>query len=112
MDELLTFLASTVRVSTPLLFAALGGLYSERSGVINIALEGKMLMGAFAGAAIAFATHSAWWGALGAGVAGALTAMVYAFFVIQWRADQIRDGVIPSGGMRPVPCGTRWPPRR
>ena len=92
MDELMTFLASTVRVSTPLLFAAIGGLYSERSGVINIALEGKMLMGAFFGAVVALSTHSAWLGAAGAVVAGALTGVLYAFFVIQWRADQIVAG--------------------
>ncbi|MCC7441945.1 MAG: ABC transporter permease [Bdellovibrionales bacterium] len=85
-------LASTIRVTTPLLFAALGGLYSERSGVVNIALEGKMLVGAFAAAAVALATHSPWLGAAAGAGAGALAGVAYALFVIRWRADQIVAG--------------------
>ena len=60
-------LASSLRLSVPLLAACLAGLWSERSGVVDIGLEGKMLVAAFASAATAYATHSAWAG-LGAGI--------------------------------------------
>src|SRR5438477_493885 len=62
--------ASTLRVSTPLIFAALGGMFAERSGVINIALEGMMLIGAFGAAVGTLMGHSPWLGAV-AGMAGA-----------------------------------------
>lgn len=83
---------STLRVSTPLIFASLGGLVSERSGVINIALEGLMLIGAFAAASVALWTGSPIYGALGAVAAGMLAAAVYGFFVIRLRANQIVAG--------------------
>lgn len=89
MNELL---ASTLRVSTPLLFAAMGGMMSERSGVVNIALEGMMLVGAFAGAALAYSTQSPWLGAGGAMLAGVLIAAFYGLIVIRFRADQIVGG--------------------
>jgi simple sugar transport system permease protein len=92
MVTLIQILGSTVRVSTPLLFAALGGMVSERSGVINIALEGMMLIGAFAGAAISLSAESPVIGAAGAMLAGLILAGFYAFFVIELRADQIVAG--------------------
>ncbi len=67
-----TLIASTIRLSTPLILAALGGLYSERSGVINIALEGMMLAGAFTAAAVTVFTHSSLVGVLAAVAAGVL----------------------------------------
>lgn len=85
-------LASTLRVSTPLIFAALGGFVSERSGVINIALEGLMLMGAFAAAAVAYATQLAWLGALAGMGAGLALAALYGLTVIPLRANQIVAG--------------------
>lgn len=88
----LAFLLGTLRSATPLIFASLGGLMSERSGVIQIALEGFMLVGALAGAIIAFETHNAWLGLAASCVASILLAWVYAFFVIQLRADQIITG--------------------
>ena len=60
-------LAATIRVATPLLLAALAGMFSERSGVVDLGLEGKMLGAAFAAAAVSAATGSAWAG-LGAGI--------------------------------------------
>jgi general nucleoside transport system permease protein len=86
-------LASTLRVSTPLIFAALGGMLSERSGVVNIALEGKMLFGAFAAAVVTCATHSPWLGLAGGMMAGLLAAALYASFVISLRANQIVSGM-------------------
>ena len=59
-------LDSTLRLATPLILAALAGLYAERSGVIDIGLEGKMLASAFAAASLAAVTGSAWLGLLGA----------------------------------------------
>ena len=59
---LLQILASAFRVATPLIFAAMGGLFSERSGVVNIALEGLMLVGAFAAAVMALVSGSPWIG--------------------------------------------------
>jgi ABC-type uncharacterized transport system permease subunit len=85
-------IAATLRWSTPLTFAALGGLFSERSGVVNIALEGMMLMGAFFGAYGADKTGS-WVGGIGIGMAaGGALALVYAFFAIHLRVDQIVGG--------------------
>src|SRR5258708_6514493 len=100
-------LASTCRVSTPLIFAALGGLLSERAGVINIALEGLMLIGAFAAAVATAATHSPWLGS-GFGIcAGAALAAVYALFVIRFRSDQIVAGTainMLALGLTPFLC--------
>lgn len=83
---------TTLRLTTPLLFAALGGLFSERSGVINIALEGLMLAGAFSAAAMTYYSGSPWVGLLCGISAGALLAAIYAVFVIQFKADQVVSG--------------------
>ena len=84
--------AATLRYATPLVFASIGGLFSERSGVVNIGLEGMMLMGAF------FAVWGAditgqWTLGLAIGmVAGGLTGLLHAFFSVSLRADQIVGG--------------------
>lgn len=83
---------TTLRLTTPLLFAALGGLFSERSGVINIALEGLMLAGAFSAAAMTYYSGSSWVGLLCGIAAGALLAAIYAVFVIEFNADQVVSG--------------------
>ena len=96
MDELLvtigTVLAATIRFATPLVFAALGGMFSERSGVVNIGLEGLMLIGAFAGVVGAFLSGSAWVGLLFAVGAGLLFALVHAVMCVTFEADQIISG--------------------
>ena len=100
-------LASTFRVSTPLLFAALGGLCSERSGVINIALEGLMLIGAFAAAVGTVAAHSPWLGAACRLGAGMTLAAVYGVFVIRFRSNQIVAGTainMLALGLTPFLC--------
>ena len=81
-----------IRLATPLILAALGGMYSERSGVINIALEGIMLAGAFTAAAVTVFTHNPWVGMLAATVAGLLVAAIHAVASIQFRANQVVVG--------------------
>jgi ABC-type uncharacterized transport system permease subunit len=84
--------AAMLRYATPLTFAALGGLFSERSGVVNIGLEGMMLMGAFFAILGADKTDSWVLGLLIGILAGAMLASVHAFFAISLRADQIVGG--------------------
>ncbi|HEV3478697.1 MAG TPA: ABC transporter permease [Gaiellaceae bacterium] len=84
--------AATLRFATPLVFASIGGLFSERSGVVNIGLEGMMLMGAFFGIYGADRTDSWVAGILIGMAAGAALALVHAFFSIHLRSDQIVSG--------------------
>jgi len=86
-------LAATLRFATPLLFGALGGIMSERSGVINVGLEGMMLMGAFFGIYGADATGSWFLGMLVGLAAGGVLGFVHAVFSIALRADQVVSGV-------------------
>jgi len=89
---LVTLAASTLRLATPLIFAAMGGLLCERAGVVNIALEGLLLTGAFAAAVAAHLTGSPWVG-LGAGIlAGALVGLLHAVVTVRWRANAIVSG--------------------
>jgi simple sugar transport system permease protein len=83
---------STIRLSTPLILAALGGLFSERSGVINIALEGMMLAGAFTAAAVTHAAGNPFVGLLAGIGAGLLIAAIHAVACIRYRADQVVTG--------------------
>jgi ABC-type uncharacterized transport system permease subunit len=84
---------ATIRKSVPLIFASIGGLFSERAGVINIGLEGMMLFGAFSGAMISVSTHNPWLGVLGAAVVGGLVGYLHAVATISLRANQIISGV-------------------
>jgi simple sugar transport system permease protein len=88
-----SLIASMLVFATPLTFAAIGGMFSERSGVVNIGLEGMMLMGAFWGIWGADKTGSWVSGVVIALIAGGLLALVHAFFAIHLRADQIVGGM-------------------
>ena len=83
-----TLLTATIRSATPILYPALGGIFSERCGVLNIALEGMMLLSAFAAVVGSYYSGSAWIGVLCAMVVGLLTALIHAFMCINLRADQ------------------------
>ena len=83
---------STIRLTTPLILAALGGMFSERSGVINIALEGMMLAGAFTAAAVTYAVGSPFVGLLAGMGAGMVIAGIHAIACIRYRADQVVTG--------------------
>lgn len=83
---------SALRLSVPLGLAALGGTISERSGVVNIGLEGQMLMGAFAGYAGAMLTGSAWGGSIIGCSAGALLGLTHGLLTQRFRADQVVSG--------------------
>jgi general nucleoside transport system permease protein len=84
--------AGMLRYATPLIFAAMGGILSERSGVINIGLDGMMLIGAFFGIFGADLLGSWWLGVLAGVAAGALIGLVHAFVSISLRADQVVSG--------------------
>lgn len=93
LDLVLPILAATLRVATPLILAAMAGLFAERAGVVDVGLEGKMLAGAFAAAATAAVTGSVWLG-LGAAVLAALAlALVHAFACVTLRGNQVVSGM-------------------
>ena len=93
VDTLVQVLGSTIRVSVPLLLACLAGLYSERAGIFDIGLEGKMLAGAFAGAAAAAVLDSGWIGLLVGILISVALALVHGFASITHRGNQIVSGV-------------------
>ncbi|MBA2734922.1 MAG: ABC transporter permease [Acidobacteria bacterium] len=94
MKNIFTFalLASMLRLATPLILAALGGLYSERAGIINIALEGLMLAGAFTAATVTYYSRNPWVGLLAAMAAGVVVASIHAVACIRYKADQVVTG--------------------
>lgn len=92
-DTIIQILDSTVRLATPLLLACLAGLYSERSGIFDIGLEGKMLAAAFFSAALAAITGSVWLGLL-AGIAASLVlSLLHGLASITFRGNQLISGV-------------------
>lgn len=90
---IIALLSASIRLSVPILFAALGGMYSERSGVVNIGLEGIMLVGAFAGVVGSYFTGSYWMGALVAVLSGVMIAALFALITVKIKINQIVGGV-------------------
>ncbi len=127
LDDILPLLAATVRVSVPLILAAFAGLFSERAGIVDIGLEGKMLSGAFASAAIAAITGNVWLGLLGAVATAAVLGLVHGFVCITQRGNQVVSGMAinilvsglsmtlglawfaQGGRTPPLPPGARFP---
>lgn len=93
LSSITLFIGITLMYSTPLAFAALGGVISERSGVTNLGIEGMMTIGAFTGASVGYFTGSPWLGFLAAGGASALIALLHAFASITCKADQTISGM-------------------
>ena len=87
------FLSACLRLTVPLAFAAIGGLFSERSGVLNIGLEGMMLTGAFASAAVALATDQVWLAVGVAFVGSALVGMLHAYLCVSLGVNQLVSGL-------------------
>lgn len=109
-ETLILMLDATIRTAPPLILAAMAGMFCERSGVVNIALEGKLLAAAFASAAAAAVSGSAWIG-LGAGVGiSILFALLHGFATITHRGDQVVSGMainILAAGLT-VTLGRYW----
>jgi simple sugar transport system permease protein len=95
-DALVPILVATLAAGTPLVFAALGELVAEKSGVLNLGVEGMMLCGAIAGFAATVATGNAWIGVLAGMGAGAATALVFAVLTLTLQANQVAAGLALS----------------
>jgi len=113
MDTISAFFAildATLRVSTPLILAAMAGLFSERSGIVDISLEGKMLASAFAAGALAAVTGSAWLGLCAGIVVGIALGLLHGFACITHRGNQVVSGLainILASGLTVV-LGIAW----
>ncbi len=93
MTEMLFLIATTLMYATPLIFAALGGVLSEKSGVINIGLEGMMTIGAFAASWAAITWQNPWYGLIAGAIAGMLLALIHAISSINLKANQVVSGI-------------------
>jgi simple sugar transport system permease protein len=92
-DNIALILGTTLMYSTPLIFTSLGGVVSENSGVVNIGLEGMMVIGAFVGAAIGYYVGNPWIAFIGAGIAGGLFGLLHAVACVTFGANQIVSGI-------------------
>ena len=108
--DILSVLASTLRLAMPLILAALAGLFSERAGVVALGLEGLMLAGAFAAATVAALTGSPWLALAAAMLVSIGFALFHGYAVIHQRGDQVISGMalnILIGGLAPL-LGLSW----
>jgi simple sugar transport system permease protein len=87
------YLAASIRLAVPIAFAALGGMYSERGGVLNIALEGMLLTGALTSAAATFYTNNSWIGVMAAVMTGGVLGLLHAYLCVSLRVNQLVSGL-------------------
>jgi general nucleoside transport system permease protein len=109
-DAFIVIFASGIRLAVPLILGCLAGLWSERSGIVDVGLEGKMLTGAFAAAAAATVTGSAWLGLVAGVIAAILMSLIHGYASIDQRANQIVSGVainMVADGMTAL-IGNAW----
>lgn len=103
--------AAALRMATPLVFASLGGIFSERVGIINIALEGMMLTGAFTGVLATFYSGNPWLGVLAAVLVGGLLGLLHAFLTVKFAGNQVVSGTginILALGFTAYMCQIVW----
>lgn len=93
LNSIISIINTTLMYSAPLVFGAMGGVLSERSGVINVGIEGMMTFGAFVGAGVGFYSQNPWFGLLAGGLAGALLAILHAIASVTFKADQTISGM-------------------
>ncbi|MCK5362617.1 MAG: ABC transporter permease, partial [Gammaproteobacteria bacterium] len=93
MDTVIAILLATLGAGTPLVFAALGELVAEKSGVLNLGVEGMMVVGAVCGFVVAAESGSLWLGVLVAGLAGAAMAGLFAVLTLSFQANQVAAGL-------------------
>lgn len=93
LNDLTLFIGITLMYSTPLVFGALGGMISERSGVVNIGIEGMMTVGAAVAVIVGYATDNPWLGFLAAGLVGGVIGLLHAFASVTCKADQTISGI-------------------
>ncbi|TEB14537.1 Branched-chain amino acid transport system / permease component [Pelotomaculum sp. FP] len=92
-DILIAILATSVMVGTPILFASLGEILTERAGILNLGVEGVMLVGAVSGFAVALFSHNPWLGVTGAMLAGGALALAHAVLSVTLKANQVVSGL-------------------
>ncbi len=96
LEFLLQTLRAAIPAGTPLLFATLGEIYAERSGILNLGVEGMMIVGALTGFGVTMATGNVWLGAIAAAMAGGLLALVHGFWSITIGGNQVLSGLALS----------------
>jgi simple sugar transport system permease protein len=92
-DFIVSLIAATLRVATPLIFATLGELFCERAGILNLGIEGTMFFGAFTGFAVAYLTNSLWIGLLGAIISGVVAGLLMSLFAVRLGLNQHVSGL-------------------
>ncbi|HVJ56073.1 MAG TPA: ABC transporter permease [Aliidongia sp.] len=110
LPDLLSVLAATLRLATPLILASLGGLFSERAGIVALGLEGMMLAGAFAAGSVAALSGSPWPALAAAMGAAILVAAIHGYATVSHRGDQVVSGMalnILATGLTPT-LGLAW----
>ena len=111
INAVISLLASTLRISTPLALSSIGEVFSERAGIVNLGLEGQILTGAFAAVLGSYLTGSPYVGMVAGVGAGALLGLLHALFVVKFRANQIVIGVgmnIFALGLTTIGLQTIW----